>query len=111
MITFSGKHRTKSVFPHQDQQGLWLQKGLLSVLFMGRMRILKQRDLSYLFLLRKSDTVLSARRFIIDSGSFLKNGRYLATETFFSGHQGFFSEKLKRHSLRTSAMLLFVLVS
>ena len=81
------------------------------MLFIGRMRILKQRDLSYLFLLRKSDTVLSARRFIIDSGSFLKNGRYLATRTFFSGHQGFFSEKLKRHSLRTSAMLLFVLVS
>ena len=75
MITFSGKNRTKSVFPHQYQQGLWLQKGLLSVLFMGRMRILKQRDLSYLFPLR----------FIIDSGSL-----HLATGTFFSGQQGFF---------------------
>ena len=63
MITFSGKHRTKSVFPHQDQQGLWLQKGLLSVLFMGRMRILKQRDLSYLFRLRNSDTACSAQKF------------------------------------------------
>ena len=82
MITFSGKHRTKSVFPHQYQQGLWLQKGLLSVLFIGRMRILKQRDLSYLFLLRKSDTVLSARRFIIDSGSFLKMEDTLQQEHF-----------------------------
>ena len=65
MITFSGKHRTKSVFPHQYQQGLWLQKGLLSVLFMGRMRILKQRDLSYLFPLRNSDTVFSEQKFKI----------------------------------------------
>lgn len=65
MITFSGKHRTKSVFPHQYQQGLWLQKGLLSVLFMGWMRILKQRDLSYLFRLRNSNTVFSAQKFKI----------------------------------------------
>lgn len=65
MITFSGKNRTKSVFPHQYQQGLWLQKGLLSVIFMGRMRILKQRDLSYLSPLRNSDTVFSEQKFKI----------------------------------------------
>ena len=65
MITFSGKNRTKLVFPQQYQQGLWLQKGLLSVLFMGRMRILKQRDLSYLFPLRNRDTVFSEQKFKI----------------------------------------------